>query len=694
MNGAARERFNEPQQARILACVSNMDKLLVSVEEILTSSSSEAFPKYKNPLTPVQIRTIRDYIKRLRQQITHVLNDVGISLPAAKFDSTHSLRVTLQFIEIAIEELAPSRLKGYGDPPAALLGLLAGGLQEVKGIVRQMDSYLLQQPGSDLATRLTRLTDRGDLASLLADLVTIIDRYGFVEFRPLISGLVEKLEAPVYEVAFFGRVSSGKSSLLNRIIGNDLLPMGVTPVTSVPTRIRNNSTPALLVWMADGRFERHGIEQLPEFVTEARNPGNERRITRVMAEVPLAILPEEVVLVDTPGLGSLAFAGAAETLAYLPNCDLGVVLVDAASSLQTDDIATFDALRSASVPCLLVLSKADLVATDDLERLLEYTRKQVEKELGAPVDVTPLSCRPELSYLLNNWIGAQLAPRIANARTLAAESNARKANALGQRVVHALEMMLKAGAIDDSADLRNAETQLREAANLVERTSTECFRLTRQIRGAAEPAMGVLADNAISIWQASDAERNLNEVWLQKAIQSIAQNEAEELVRAIRSAATELSYALNAASRATSTAERIDGFSLESVVKELPVPDFPGCPIDLRKPRMLALSVGAARRSVRSKIESDCGNAIARWFESYGRALELWFRNVLIHLEREFNSNADVYRAQMQRLTGSNNQPAPDRTLMLRDISDLRGKLGLAEVLDEKESHAIASGRA
>jgi GTP-binding protein EngB required for normal cell division len=671
-----------------------MDKFLVSIEEILAASSSPAFPKYKNPLTPVQVRTATDYMQRIRHQITHVLNDVGVSLPPAKFDSTHSLRVALQFIEVAIEELAPGRLKGYGEPPPGLLRQLAGGLQEIKGIVRQMDSYLRQQPGSDLTSRLNRLADRGHLAALLADLAAIIDRYGFVEFRSPLSGLVRKLETPAYEIAFFGRVSSGKSSLLNRIIGFDLLPTGVTPVTSVPTRIRNSSTPALLVWSADGRFERHGIEQLPEFVTEDNNPANEKRITRIVAEVPLNLLPEEVVFVDTPGLGSLAFEGAAETLAYLPNCDLGVVLVDAASNLHSDDIATLDALRSASVPCVVVLSKADLVGPEDLQRLVEYTQKQVEKELAAPVNVAPLSSRLELSQLLKEWIDQQIAPRIANARTLAAESNARKANALGHRVLHALKMILKTGEIADSAgaaaELRNTETQLRAAATLVEQTSSECFRLTRQVRDSSQQAIEVLADNAISIWRTRDAAGDLDSAWLRKALQLVAQNAAEELAHAIHSTARKLSQALDIAARATSTAEHAEGFSLERLVKELPVPDFPGCVIDLHKPRMLALSVSAARRSVKSRLESCCGQVLAKWFELYGRTLELWFRDVLINLEREFNSSADVYRAQTQRLTGGNAPSAPDPAILERDTSELQRKLGLSEVLDERDWHVLA----
>ena len=51
-------------------------------------------------------------------------------------------------------------------------------------------------------------------------------------------------------------------------------------------------------------------------------------MTRIVVELPSRGCRDGVVLVDTPGLGSLATSGAAETLAYLPRCDLGVVLID------------------------------------------------------------------------------------------------------------------------------------------------------------------------------------------------------------------------------------------------------------------------------------------------------------------------------------------------------------------------------
>jgi GTPase SAR1 family protein len=58
-----------------------------------------------------------------------------------------------------------------------------------------------------------------------------------VEFRGTLSMLLDRMEGAAFEVGVFGRVSSGKSSLLNYILQTNVLPIGVTPVTAIPTRI-------------------------------------------------------------------------------------------------------------------------------------------------------------------------------------------------------------------------------------------------------------------------------------------------------------------------------------------------------------------------------------------------------------------------------------------------------------------------
>ncbi|MEW6742219.1 MAG: dynamin family protein [Planctomycetota bacterium] len=168
----------------------------------------------------------------------------------------------------------------------------------------------------------------------------------------MFENILSRLESPDLELAFFGRVSSGKSSLLNYLLGTDVLPAGVLPVTAVLTRIRGAEEAELVVQFEVSEPKHLAVSQIREFVTEEGNPGNYRRVTEVEVRVPSPRLAEGIVFMDTPGVGSLATFGAAgkklgpvsspggrprrwttQTMAYLPRCDLGALLVDAGSTL-------------------------------------------------------------------------------------------------------------------------------------------------------------------------------------------------------------------------------------------------------------------------------------------------------------------------------------------------------------------------
>ena len=134
-------------------------------------------------------------------------------------------------------------------------------------------------------------------------------------------------------------MSCGKSSFLNYLAGMDALPVGVTPVTAVPTRLAYGDAPLVIVSFAETQSRSIGLEQLREYVSEEGNPGNAKHVTGVLVKLPSPRLREGIVFMDTPGVGSLATGGAAETIAYLPRCDLGLLLIDGASTPNQEDLA-------------------------------------------------------------------------------------------------------------------------------------------------------------------------------------------------------------------------------------------------------------------------------------------------------------------------------------------------------------------
>src|SRR5271154_7550551 len=96
---------------------------------------------------------------------------------------------------------------------------------------------------------------------ILRLLEQIMTRNGLVEFRPRIDALASRLEDDSFEVALFGRVSCGKSSLLNALLGTDVLPVGVNPITAVPTKLRYGSTLKAAVAYSNGQSAIVSVEE-------------------------------------------------------------------------------------------------------------------------------------------------------------------------------------------------------------------------------------------------------------------------------------------------------------------------------------------------------------------------------------------------------------------------------------------------
>jgi hypothetical protein len=230
--------FNESHRRRLLANAQYADKLVSGIEAILRASESKSpFPKYRPDVSLHQARLIRSQISRFCDHLGRVLTAVGIEHDSARFGSLHSIRVTLKFVRIAIQEMDPEYLRGYGNLPEGAASELRGICIELEGLIDNLEHNLALGSAVDLQARLDRLQGTRKEADLLRLLDRIIQDDELAEFRTVLLKIVEKLESPLYEIAVFGRVSSGKSSLLNHILGTDVLPVGVNPITAVPTRL-------------------------------------------------------------------------------------------------------------------------------------------------------------------------------------------------------------------------------------------------------------------------------------------------------------------------------------------------------------------------------------------------------------------------------------------------------------------------
>ena len=605
-----------------------------------------------------------------------VLESQGIGLPTPSFESVHSIRVTLAFIRIAFQECTPERMRGYGELPEGKVRELNGLVDEMVAAVEKLDFYLAQGLGQDLEARLEKLAKAGADVGLLKNLERIINDHGLVEFRPTLSMILDRFESKSFEIALFGRVSSGKSSLLNHIVGKDILPVGVTPITAVPTRLVYGETSRLRVWYADRSPEQAELARLPELVSEQQNPGNYRHVTRIVVELPSARLREGVALVDTPGLGSLATSGAAETLAYLPRCDLGVVLVDAGSTLTEDDLATIRTLYEAGIPASVLLSKSDLLASEDRIRSSAYISEQIRSQLGLAISVHPVSVQAAHSALLETWLQEVLLPLYDRHQQLAQESLSRKIGSLREGIVTALKLRLGRGpehgqAVQNrvSVNLDEIDGAIRKAVGRIAEIRQLSFETTHAIRQQGDK----------SLWAAASA---LSNAWLNGSAESLSTLVANELTRVAAEQARTISNGLkdlaNELSRTLELASRTLGYgnadyedNLEPAIKEMPRLDPGNLRIDVRPGLLAKVSDALSVRHIHNVLRRQIGAQVEEAFANLGRRLDSWARRTLGELQLQFEAQADRYRAHVSRLSASGATGSGEPDAIIRDLVSL-----------------------
>lgn len=150
---------------------------------------------------------------------------------------------------------------------------------------------------------------------------------------------VNSLKRPVSKnaplvVSFVGKFKTGKSSLINAILGMDLLPTRATTATAVITRIfKGNEFKA---WVSENG-NRHLVT--PEYAQDVilnSKVKDMSHLVEVIFEIPVPWLLDDIELRDTPGMDDSSQDGMLEMVALnaLNDTDLCICVYDAGAMIS------------------------------------------------------------------------------------------------------------------------------------------------------------------------------------------------------------------------------------------------------------------------------------------------------------------------------------------------------------------------
>jgi len=225
---------------------------------------------------------------------------------------------------------------------------------------------------------------RGD-GQALGRLAEIADALGEHSIGGDVRQLVGRISEGRFFVACVGQFKRGKSTLLDALVGEPILPTGVVPVTTVPTVLRYGTERTARV-LIDGKWRTIRPEELSHYVSEELNPENKKRVDGVEAFLPSPLLASGMCFVDTPGIGSV-FAGNTETTKdFIPQIDAAILVVGADPPISGEELALIEAVAVNVDQILIVLNKIDRVSAIERQQAAEFARKVLEARLQKRVE--------------------------------------------------------------------------------------------------------------------------------------------------------------------------------------------------------------------------------------------------------------------------------------------------------------------
>jgi len=213
---------------------------------------------------------------------------------------------------------------------------------------------------------------REDVIRLLNDMADGLNDEGetSLDDRQRLRDMARDLREMFFMVAVIGEFNAGKSTFVNALIGESLLPMGITPTTEHIELIRyNDSAERVPTMRGDG-------------VREWAHPN---------------IGAQGVAIVDTPGTGSVFQRHEKTAKAFLHRSDLVIFIISAKQAFAESERAYLDLARQYGKKIILVINQIDTLTPAEQAEVRRFVLEQAKETLQLEPMIFLTSAREALN---------------------------------------------------------------------------------------------------------------------------------------------------------------------------------------------------------------------------------------------------------------------------------------------------------
>lgn len=205
-----------------------------------------------------------------------------------------------------------------------------------------------------------------------------------------------------YDIVVCGEVKKGKSSFINALLGQELLPVDVRVATSQVFRITNSKEERFLLKYIDGTEREISKNELKQYGSqiEADKKGilqlDDKIVDYIQVYANMPFLPDGVSIVDTPGLGALYTAHEQITQRYVSKAAAIVFVLDPTAPMTKPESEFIGRVLNITPYVMFVLTKIDLFPEafkSIIRRNEDLLNERFEGKFKRPVEIYPISSR-------------------------------------------------------------------------------------------------------------------------------------------------------------------------------------------------------------------------------------------------------------------------------------------------------------
>lgn len=195
----------------------------------------------------------------------------------------------------------------------------------------------------------------------------------------------QKLEKRKFAVGILGEFKRGKSTVINSLLGKEIMPADILPTSATMNRVTYDMQPHVELWMRDHTVKEIGIDELPRYVTKLSEEDEARAalVDEAVVYYPCKFCQNGVDIVDTPGLNDDARMSKI-TEEIIPKLDVVIMVLvpDNPLSISEADFVLNKLMTSDLGRLIFVVNKIDTIRRkEDRERAVANIKNRIQEKV-------------------------------------------------------------------------------------------------------------------------------------------------------------------------------------------------------------------------------------------------------------------------------------------------------------------------